>query len=888
MVENGQRCPNMDLPPEDSAALTSWLLDLWAMDAKQVRRTFTEFFTARDHEAVPSASIIPHDDTLLFTNSGMVPFKPFFQGTEQAPYKRATTIQKCVRAGGKHNDLDEVGRTARHLTFFEMMGNFSFGDYFKEDAIPFAWELLTDGLGLDPEKLWITCHLTDDEAEEIWATKVGVPRDKIQRLDEDNWWRMADTGPNGPCSEIFYDLGPEYGPDGGPENPDAEARFVEIWNLVFMQFDQQPDGSQVPLPKPSIDTGAGLERILTVLQGVGSVWETDEFVALLAKASELTGVADGADPKSDVSLRILADHARSTTFMINDGVFPSNEDRGYVLRRIMRRAIRHAYLLGVNEPVLSQLVSTVVEIMGDDYPEIKDNEAKIKVMVEREEISFRQTIETGLKLLDTEMADLDAGSVLPGAVAFKLHDTYGFPLELTQEIVEERGSSVDNDGFAAAMDQQRERARADQKSKSVAADVSEFVAVRDSNGETEFVGRDELVDVSAQVLWVGNEGVILDRTPFYAESGGQIGDSGTITGPNGALAVTDCTYAVPGLSIHHVANAAASLSVGDEVVATIDVDRRSAIKRNHTGTHLLHSALRSVLGDHVQQQGSEVGPERLRFDFSHFESVTAEQIQQIEDLVNADILDNPETTHVEMPMVDAQEKGAIAFFGDKYGDVVRVLEAGPNSVELCGGTHVSALGDIGLLKIVSESSIGSNVRRVEAVTGATTVDLLRQEQHTTTAIADVLGVPVSDVVGGVERRMTELADLKAELAAAKRQNAVGQADSLAASAEGDVLVTRIDGLDRDSLRDLAVAIRDKGVQSVALAGALDGGGVALVSCVTEESPLHAGEWLAPAAKLVGGGGKKAPDLSVAGGRDPEQIDAALDHLRTAAAEGASE
>ncbi len=847
------------------------------MDAKQVRRTFTEFFTERGHEAVPSASIIPHDDTLLFTNSGMVPFKPFFQGTEKAPWDRATTVQKCVRAGGKHNDLDEVGRTARHLTFFEMMGNFSFGDYFKEDAIPFAWDLLTNGLGLDPEKLWVTCHLTDDEAEEIWATKVGVPRNRIQRLDEDNWWRMADTGPNGPCSEIFYDLGDEYGPDGGPENPEAEARFVEIWNLVFMQFDQQPDGEQIPLPKPSIDTGAGLERVLTVLQGVGSVWETNEIAELLNSASKISGIADGADPKSDVSLRILADHARSTTFMINDGVFPSNEGRGYVLRRIMRRAIRHAYLLGVSEPALPRLVSTVVSLMGDDYPEIRDNETKIAEIVEREEVSFRQTIEKGLNILDTEMDGLDGP--LPGSVAFKLHDTFGFPLELTQEIVEERGGSVDTDGFAAAMATQREMAKADQKSKSAAVDVSEFVAIVDAHGPTNFVGRDELTDVSATVLWVGAEGVVLDTTPFYAESGGQIGDTGTITGPNGSVTVTDCTYGVTSLNLHHVDGADAVLSVGDAVVASIDTERRSAIRRNHTATHLLHSALRRVLGDHVQQQGSMVGPERLRFDFSHFESVTAEQMQEIEDAVNADVLANPETSHVEMSMDDAKEKGAIAFFGDKYGDVVRVLDAGPNSVELCGGTHVHALGDIGLVKIVSESSIGSNIRRVEAVTGGSTIELLRAEQATTATIADTLGVPVDDVVNGVERRMAELAELRKELAAAKRANAVGRADELAAAAVDGVLVMQVDGLDRDSLRDLAVAIRDKGVDSVGLGAALEGGGVALVGAVTEASPLHAGEWIAPAAKLVGGGGKKAPDLSVAGGRDPEQLDAALNLLR---------
>jgi alanyl-tRNA synthetase len=849
------------------------------MDAKDVRRTFTEFFTSRGHEAVPSASIIPHDDTLLFTNSGMVPFKPFFQGTEKPPYSRATTVQKCVRAGGKHNDLDEVGRTARHLTFFEMMGNFSFGDYFKEDAIPFAWELLTEQLGLDPDKLWITVHLTDDEAEEIWATKVGVPRDRIQRLDEDNWWRMADTGPNGPCSEIFYDLGPEYGPDGGPENLEADARFIEIWNLVFMQFDQQPDGEQIPLPKPSIDTGAGLERVLSVLQGVGSVWETDEFVRLLDAASEISGVADGDDPKSDVSLRILADHARSTTFMINDGVFPSNEDRGYVLRRIMRRAIRHAYLLGVTEPALASLVGTVVEIMGDDYPDIRANESSIREIVEREEIRFRQTIETGLSILDTEMTLLGEGSTLPGDVAFKLHDTFGFPLELTQEIVEERGALVDTDGFQAAMDEQRARARADQKSKGGTADVSQFVELVETHGATVFVGRSELVDVAATVLWVGDDGVILDRTPFYAESGGQVGDTGTITGPNGSVEITDTTSAVAGITLHHAASAGDLLSAGDTVVASIQVARRDAIRRNHTGTHLLHAALRRVLGDHVQQQGSMVGPDRLRFDFSHFESVTPEQMREIEDLVNVDVLANPSTSHIEMPMDEAKAKGAIAFFGDKYGDVVRVLEAGPNSIELCGGTHVSALGDIGLMKIVSESSIGSNIRRVEAVTGTSTIDLLRGEEATVGKVADLVGVPTDDVVNGVQRRLAELAELRKELAAAKRNAAVGRADELVASAVDGVVVARIDDLDRDSLRDLAVAIRDKGVASVALGAALEAGGVALVAAVGDDSPLHAGEWIAEAAKLVGGGGKKAPDIAVAGGRDPEQLDAALDLIR---------
>ena len=852
------------------------------MDAHEVRRRFTEFFTERGHEAVPSASIIPHDDTLLFTNSGMVPFKPFFQGTEPAPWPRATTVQKCVRAGGKHNDLDEVGRTARHLTFFEMMGNFSFGDYFKELAIPYAWELLTGVFGLDPDRLWVTVHLSDDEAEEIWANEVGVRRDRIQRLDEDNWWRMADTGPNGPSSEIFFDLGPEYGPEGGPLNPEADARFVEIWNLVFMQYDQREDGTQVPLPKPSIDTGAGLERVLMVLQNVGSVWETDEFVRLLARASGLSGVADGADPKTDVSLRILADHARSTAFMINDGVFPSNEDRGYVLRRIMRRAIRHAYLLGVREPVLAELVGEVVAIMGDDYPDLRESEVSIRTIVEREEVRFRQTIETGLGILDAEMAAITEGHSLSGEVAFKLHDTFGFPLELTEEIVAERGGSVDLAGFDEAMERQRAAARADQQAKTGAATNSDLASAALDLGATEFVGRDHLLDVEATVRWVGADGVVLDRTPFYAEAGGQIGDVGTLRTPGGELTVTDTTYGAPGVHLHHVAGADGMVAVGDSVSASIDTERRAAIRRNHTGTHLLHSALRRVLGDHVQQQGSWVGPDRLRFDFSHFEAMTDEQIRAVEDMVNEDVLTNPETTHVEMSMTEAQDMGAIAFFGEKYGDRVRVLRAGPHSVELCGGTHVRALGDIGPLKIVSESSIGSNIRRVEAVTGTATVDLLRDDEDALARAAELVGVPVDDVLPGIERRMNELSELRKELAASKRQAAVGRAGEFARSAVDGIVVARIDDLDRDSLTDLAVAIRDQGVDAVALGAALDAGGVALVAAVADADRIHAGEWIADAAKLVGGGGRKSPDLSTAGGRDPDKLDDALDLIRAEA------
>ena len=849
------------------------------MDANQLRKAFIGFFEERGHTVVPSASLIPHDRTVLFTVAGMVPFKPYFVGEEPAPWPRAVSVQKCVRAGGKHNDLDEIGRTKRHLTFFEMLGNFSFGDYFKERAIPLAWEFVTEVLDLDPDRLWVTVHTTDDEAEAIWHDIVGLPRERIQRLDEDNFWQMADTGPCGPSSEIFWDMGDEYGEAGGPAHGGAE-RFVEIWNLVFMQYDQHADGSRAPLPEPSIDTGAGLERILTVLQDEDSIFHTDEFRRLIAKASALSGVAYGGDERTDVSLRILADHARAMTFLVNDGVIPSNEERGYVLRRIIRRAVRHAYLLGVDEVITPALVDEVVAIMADDYPELVESHAVVRQTIEREETRFRETLRTGSAILETALEKLEPGQGLPGDVAFQLHDTYGFPLEVTQEIVAEQGVEVDRAGFDGAMAEQRQRAKANQRKVQGPAGAHDL-----DLPVTEFVGR-EHNEVDAPVLAVldrdGDPVIVLAQTPFYAESGGQVGDTGSITTGTGRAQVTDTTYGPPGVVFHH-ASVDGEIEVGQVAHAAIDVERRDAIRRNHTGTHILHWALREVLGDHVKQQGSLVAPDRLRFDFSHFEPVSAEQIAAIEDLANREILTDAEVRHTEMDKAAAEALGAIAFFGDKYGDRVRVLEAGAHSTELCGGTHVTALGQIGPVKVVSEGSIGSNLRRIEAVTGLGTVDRLRRDEDLLAGAADRLGVAPDELVTGIDKRLEELKALRDEVKALKRQTATGQAGALAASAVDGVVVARVDGLDRDGLRDLAVAVRDRdGVRAVVIIGEPDGGGVGLVAAVTPDSGLNAGELIADAAKTVGGGGGKAPDLAVAGGRDPGKIDDALDQARDAA------
>ncbi len=857
------------------------------MNANQVRRTFVDYFVGRGHLHVPSASLIPHDPTLLFSNSGMVPFKPYFLGEETPPRSRAVSIQKCVRAGGKHNDLEEVGRTSRHLTFFEMLGNFSFGDYFKHDAIPWAWELVTEGFGFDPDRLWVTVHLTDDEAADIWRDTVGVSADRIQRLDDDNWWRMADTGPNGPCSEIFFDKGPEYGHDGGPAHG-GDERFLEFWNLVFMQFEQQADGTQVPLPKPSIDTGMGLERTVSLLQGVDSVWGTDEFQRLLDHATRATGIRDGADARTDVSLRIFADHARSTTFLVNDGVFPSNEGRGFVLRRIIRRAVRHAYLLGVETPVMPAMVDGVVEVMGEAYPELAASHDFVRGVIEREEAKFRQTLKSGSSLLDAELDSVPARQPLPGAVAFQLHDTYGFPLELTREIANERGVEVDQAGFDTAMAEQRRRAKAARRVGDGDVDHEAYRELLDQFGETDFVR--DADSTTGRVIAVlpgaapDTAEVFVTRTTFYAESGGQVGDTGWIRWGNVGTAVIDTTLAGPALHRHVVSSRGPTPTVGDEVTAEIDAERRAAIRRNHTGTHVLHWALRTVLGDHVKQQGSWVGADRLRFDFSHYDALTAEQIAEIENLSNREILDNARVRHFETTMDEARDLGAMMFFGDKYGDVVKVLEAGRNSTELCGGTHVGALGDIGSIKIVTEGSIGSNLRRVEAVTGLGTIARLRHDERLLAELAGLLSVPVDELIDGVAKRLVEAKELRNQLASVRRQGAVGRADELARGAVDGVVVARVDGIERDTLRDLAVAVRDRGVALVVLGAAFDGGGVGLVAA-SVPGGVDAGAALDNAAKLVQGGGRKNPELTVIGGRNVDQLDAALDAARAAVVGG---
>ncbi|MXW42473.1 MAG: alanine--tRNA ligase [Acidimicrobiia bacterium] len=849
--------------------------------AHEVRNAFTSFFAERDHAVLPSASLIPHDPTVLFTVAGMVPFKPYFLAEEVSPHPRAVTVQKCVRAGGKHNDLDEIGRTQRHLTFFEMLGNFSFGDYFKPEAISWAWEFVTNHLGFDPDRLWVTVHHSDDEAAEIWRDQAGVASERVQSMGEENYWRMADTGPCGPCSEIFFDKGPDFGDGGGPAHG-GDERFLEFWNLVFMQFEQRPEGP-MPLPKPSIDTGAGLERILTLIQGVESVFDIDEMAELVGEASALTGVKLGADRQSDITLRILAEHARTMTFLISDGVFPSNEDRGYVLRRIIRRAIRRAHLLGVTEVITPQLVDKVADIMGSHYPDVLANRSFVRDVAAREEEGFRATLEQGSQILDDALDALTGDQKLSGDMAFLLHDTYGFPFEVTEETAKERQVAVDRSGFDDLMAKQRSRAREDfDARRMISVDVSAYTELVNVQGITNFVGRDH-DSVEAKVLAVTTDGIVLDRTPFYAESGGQVGDTGSITSDTGLAQVIDTTYAVPELHLHHVDEIQGQIEVGQSVVAAIDTARRAAVRRNHTATHLLHWALRETLGDHVKQQGSLVADDRLRFDFTHFEALTAAQINQIEHLVNAEVLANPATRHYETSMAEANAAGAIAFFGDKYGERVRVLEAGPHSIELCGGTHVKALGDIGPIKIVSEGSVGANIRRIEAVSGTRPLELLADRENQAAEVAAHLGVPVDDLLAGVEKRMAEIKSLRAEVAQLRQVASADQSASLAQQAVDGVVVACVEGVDRQQLRDLALDTRDySDVAAVVLAAALEGGGAALVAAVAADCDLHAGELIAQAATIIGGGGGRDPKLAIAGGSDSSCLEEALDQVRAVA------
>jgi len=857
-----------------------------ARSADDLRSLFTSFFAEREHSVVPSASLIPHDPTLLFTVAGMVPFKPYFVGDEVAPYQRAVSVQKCARAGGKHNDLDEVGRTTRHLVFFEMLGNFSFGDYFKKEAIPWSWELATEVFGFDGDRLWITVHESDDEAEQIWHDVVGVPMNRIQRLgDKDNFWQAGDTGPCGPCSEIHIDRGPSFGPEGGPLNDPAGDRFLEFWNLVFMQYNQAPGGSRSPLPKPSIDTGAGLERILALAQNVGSVWETDVLYPLIEGAQSATNatyqVGDYQD-RASFSLRVLAEHARSATMLVNDGVFPSNENRGYVLRRIIRRAVRHAYLLGTEKLVMPGLAKTAIDIMGTAYPDLHKNSDFILGVITKEEERFRHTLKNGLGILESDLAS--GAKELSGKATFLLHDTYGFPLELTQEIVGERGVTLDIAGFESEMAAQRKRAKDARKTGRSDADrVEDYREIMERTGTTEFVGytHDE-AEATVVAVIEGDDGqieVFLDRTPFYSESGGQVGDIGRIESTTVSMRVLDTNFALPGLRRHIAVLETGEVEVGQTVTASIDVEARRATRRNHTATHILHWALRTVLGEHVKQAGSLVSPDRLRFDFSHYDAVTSEEIRQIEILANQEVLNNTNVSAIETSKEDAMAGGAIAFFGDKYGDIVRVLRAG-SSTELCGGTHVNATGDIGTIKVVSEGSIGSNLRRIEAVTGQQTISYMQRTDAMVSKVSERVGGRPEDILAGVERRLEEMKLLQDEMKSLRSQiNATRAADFIEQAVDG-VVVGRVDGLSATDLRELGVAIRQHPQVLVAVLGGItDTGGVSLVAAIASGVKTTAQEIIKDAAKKVGGGGGGKGDVATAGGKNIEAIDEALEIAR---------
>lgn len=848
------------------------------MDSNRLRSAFTNFFAERGHLAVPSASLIPHDPSLLFTVAGMVPFKGYFAGDEVPPASRLVSVQRCLRVSGRHDDIEAIGRSTRHLTLLEMLGNFSFGDYFKADAITWAYELVTEVLGLDAERLWVTVHDSDDEAAEIWADGVGLDPERIQRMGEDNFWRMGETGPCGPSSELFWDKGDAYGPGGGPAKG-SDERFVEFWNLVFTQYFQRADDTLVELPRKNIDTGAGMERLAGILQGVDSVFDIDVMAPLVSAAATVSGRPYGRDPTQDVRLRILADHARSATFLISDGVFPSNEGRGYVLRRIIRRAVRHAHQLGVSSQVMAPLVSTVVQVMGPAYPELVHQADFVQGILEREEGRFRQTLRTGLAILDTELG-LAGERGLSGQVAFRLHDTHGFPIHLTAEIAAERGVSVDVGGFEAEMAVQRTRARAAGATEGVGLErLAIYRDLLEQFGTTEFRGYETCV-TTAHILLVVEDEVFLDATTFYAEGGGQVGDTGLITTESGRARVIDTTAALPGLTRHRVVVEEGELRLGQEAVAEVDVERRFAIRRNHTATHVMQWALREVLGPHVRQQGSLVAPDRLRFDFSHFGGLSTEEIERVEDLVNGAVLDNDPVVTDEVPRAEADALGAIAFFGDRYGDRVRVVRAG-RSVELCGGTHVSSLGAVGLVKIVSEASIGANTRRIEALTGTGSLAHVRNEERVLSRAAALLRAPSVAAVPEWVERLAARAKAAAEEAKAMRAAArAANAAALAAAASDGLVAVRSDGISREEMRDLAVAARDHpGMRAVVLIGSPDGAGVALVAAVRTSSGLVASELLAAAARIVGGGGGRDAELAIAGGRHAERIDEALDLLR---------
>ncbi len=843
------------------------------MDAARLRSTFLDYFAREGHRVVPSASLIPHDPTLLFTVAGMVPFKPYFLGEQTPPSPRAVSIQKCFRVP----DIDIIGTTQRHLTFFEMMGNFSFGDYFKQGAIEFAWGLITDGFGLDPDRLWITVHHSDDEAAELWRDVVGVRPERIQRLGADNFWDMGETGPCGPCSEVFYDKGPAFGADGGPAEG-GEDRFIEFWNLVFMQYEKAPGGQMTELPQQNIDTGAGFERVLSILNGVESVFATDLFAPLLEAASRAIDTPYGRDESSDVAIRRIAEHGRAMTMLVSDGVLPSNEGRGYVLRRLIRRAILAARRHGATDSLIEPLVEATLEKMGGAYPVLVNDRDLIIETLRREEEGFSRTLRSGMALLDEAREHLvaEGATQIPGDVAFRLHDTHGFPIELTSEVAAESGLSVDLDGFEAAMTQQRERARASSKNLR-RADGSHYLEIAERHGASHFVGRDVSrysIDTTALAVLAGEDGeseLFLETTPFYAEAGGQVGDQGTFVTESGRFEVHD-TQNVAGGLIAHRGRLTGEIVPGQLGVATIDPRRREAVRRNHTATHLLHAALREVLGDHVRQQGSYVGPDRLRFDFAHGGALREEERRSIVEMANSDVILNREVETVETSKEQAEHMGAIAFFGDKYGDVVRVVRAGDHSLEFCGGTHVTRLGDIGQIQVVSEGSIGANTRRIEAVSAMSALERSSELEGALGAVATLLRTSLDDVLPSLERVLERQRDLEREVQAAKVQQLEAVGDTLRRDATGDRVVARVDGFAGDQLRSLAQRLQREGRRVVVLAGVVDAK-VAVV--VASDGSLDAAASVKDLSALVGGGGGRSSTLALAGGRDASGIDALL-------------
>jgi alanyl-tRNA synthetase len=868
------------------------------MKVADIREKFLDFFASKGHAKVPSSSLVPgNDPTLLFTNSGMVQFKDVFTGKDKRPYTRATSSQRSVRAGGKHNDLENVGYTARHHTFFEMLGNFSFGDYFKENAIQYAWELLTTVYKLPAERLYVTVYQDDDEAYNIWNKQVGVPAERIIRIGDnkgaryasDNFWQMADTGPCGPCTEIFYDHGPEVwgGPPGSPEE-DGD-RYIEVWNLVFMQFDRSADGVLHPLPKPCVDTGMGLERIAAVLQHVHSNYEIDLFQTLIKAAAREVTAQGHAVELTNNSLRVIADHIRACSFLVVDGVIPGNEGRGYVLRRIIRRAIRHGYKLGCRKPFFNAMVPDLVSEMGEAYPELAKAAAQVQSILKAEEERFFETIENGMAILDAALGALPKGGVLDGETAFKLHDTYGFPLDLTADVCREREMSVDEAAFDTAMNKQKQQARAAGKFK-MDADLAY------SGVSTEFKGYEQLEVANARITAIyvngtsvssiaaGQQGIIvLDQTPFYAESGGQVGDQGEISSGSACLnlfRVADTQKIQASVFGHHGELVTGELKVGDAVGAQVDHYQRNRTIRNHSATHLMHKALREVLGEHVSQKGSLVDADKTRFDFAHHSAMTPEQIAQVERIVNEEILANAQTQARVMDIESAKSAGAMMLFGEKYGDTVRVLDIG-SSRELCGGTHVQRTGDIGLFKITSESGVAAGIRRVEATTGLGAMEFAQKAQAQVDAIAQSLRVPATEATAKIGQIMDQVKNLEKELDRLKSKLAASQGDDLAGQAvdvDGvKVLAAKLEGADVKQLREAADKLRDKlGNAALVLATVLDGK-VSLIASVSKDATakVKAGDLVNFVAQQVGGKGGGRPDMAQAGGTQPEHLDAAL-------------